>query len=110
MTVSADITKRFLTDTDETGRHIVISQRTGRKYYVEPILGERPPQWGSASPTAGDKDFAHKKGDGKYTGAVKEDESLITEDNGFVNIKMLEKGTSPMAYIDHIDATYPDKV
>lgn len=32
-----DIKKRFLTNTDETGRFIVKSLTTGKTYYVEPI-------------------------------------------------------------------------
>jgi hypothetical protein len=32
-----DLDKRFLTNTDETGRFIVKSLVTGKKYYVEPI-------------------------------------------------------------------------
>lgn len=41
-----DITKRFLTNTDETGRFIVKSLVTGRTYYVEPIGNGRPADWG----------------------------------------------------------------
>jgi hypothetical protein len=32
-----DLDKRFLTNTDETGRFIVKSLTTGKKYYIEPI-------------------------------------------------------------------------
>ncbi|HET8688268.1 MAG TPA: hypothetical protein VFM18_16750 [Methanosarcina sp.] len=108
MTVNADIRKRFLTDTDETGRFIVKSARTGRTYYVEPIQNGKGREWGSIDPATGD--LTHKKGDGKYTGAVKEKDSLITEENGFDKVHTLEPGMSPLAYIDHLDAKYPDKV
>jgi len=51
----------------------------------------------------------HKKGDGKYKGAVTPKESLITKENGFAKVHELEPGLSPLAYIDHLDAQYPDK-
>lgn len=67
-----DLDKRFLTNTDETGRFIVKSLVTGKKYYVEPIGNGHP---------------ATKKVEGdygqKYTGCVSEKESLITPENGF---------------------------
>ena len=98
----------FLTNTDETGRFIVYSQRTGRSYYVEPILTAKTPVWGSVDPATGN--LMNKKGSGKYTGAIKPAESLITEENGFKNIRLLDKGCSPHHAIDVIDAGYPDKV
>lgn len=81
-----EILKKFLTNTDETGRFIVYSHRTGKRYFVEPI-GYCKTNWGSIDP----------------------EDSLITETNGFKNIKLLDPGTSPLAYIDFIDAKYPDK-
>ena len=63
--------KKFLTNTDETGRFIVTSYRTGKTYFVEPIMARDTPRdgnWGSINPGA--KELMHKKGDGKYTGAV----------------------------------------
>jgi hypothetical protein len=41
-----DLDKRFLTNTDETGRFIVKSLTTGKKYYIEPIGNGRPADWG----------------------------------------------------------------
>ena len=37
-------------------------------------------------------------------------ESLIKEENGFVKIHELKSGISPHAYIEMLDAEYPDKV
>jgi hypothetical protein len=96
-----------LTNTDETGRFIVHSMRTGVTYYVEPILGAQTPKWGSIDPATGK--LMNKKGHDKYTGAVTKDESLITEANGFKNVEMLEPGLSPLAVIEHRDAKYPGK-
>lgn len=105
--MNADFNTRFLTNTDETGRFIVTSHRTGRTYYVEPIIGAHTPEWGSIDPATGK--LMHKKGDGKYTGGIREADSLITKENGFKKITLLDVGTSPHNAIDVIDAKYPDK-
>lgn len=101
--------KRFLTNTDDTGRFIVFSQRTGRSYYVEPIETAHTPKWGSIDPATGN--LMHKKGDGKFRGGISPNESLITTENGFEadKIHMLERGTSPLHAIDVLDAKYPDR-
>ena len=83
------------------------SFRTGRIYYVEPIFAGNRVEWGSIDPASGK--LMHKKGDGKYAGAIKSNESLITIGNGFEKIHNLEVGVSPFAYIDHLDAQYPDR-
>ena len=41
---TTDLEKRFLKNTDDTGRFIYQSLVTGRKYYVEPIGGHS--DWG----------------------------------------------------------------
>lgn len=96
---------KFLTNTDETGRFIVRSTRTGRTYFIEPI-GDPHKEWGSVDPAT--KEFSHKKGWKKYRGSINEKESLITEENGFVNIRTLEPGVSPLQAIEYIDDQYPD--
>lgn len=111
MNITPEFRKQFLTNTDETGRFIVYSQRTGRQYFVEPVMKRDTPrdgEWGSINP--GQKDLMHKKGDGKYTGAVTEAESIVTLDNGFSKVHDCEPGLSPHAKIEWIDKQYPDKV
>lgn len=100
---------KFLTNTDDTGRFIVVSQRTGRQYYVEPIISAHTPAWGSVDPATGE--LMHKKGDGKYRGGISADESLITTAHGFAEdkIHMLDVGVSPLHAIDVLDAKYPSK-
>ena len=104
-----NLRSRFLTNTDDTGRFIVYSQRTGRSYFVEPIEGAHTPKWGSVDPATGE--LMHKKGDGKYKGGIRADESLITVENGFEadKIHMLDIGTSPHHAIEVLDAKYPDR-
>lgn len=93
--------KRFLTNTDETGRFIYKSLATGREYYVEPIGGHS--DWGDINP-------ATKKVEGdygeKYRGSVNEKESMITPENGFKLIETLEPGVSPLSIIEERDKQY----
>jgi hypothetical protein len=108
--MNPELMKKFLTSTDETGRFIVSSPRTGKTYAVEPIDNRSKTdwtEWGSIDPASGK--MMNKPGFRKYAGAIDEKDSLITEDNGFKNIKMLEPGDSPLAVIDMIDSGYPDK-
>lgn len=65
-----DLDKRFLTNTDETGK----------KYYIEPIGNGRPAT----------KEVEGNYGQ-KYTGCVSEKESLITPENGFRLIETLRQ-------------------
>nr|DAN43768.1 MAG TPA: hypothetical protein [Caudoviricetes sp.] len=100
--------KRFLTNTDETGRFIVKSLVTGKMYFVEPIgTGHEGGGWG-------DKDPVTKKMTGdygqKYTGCVSEKDSLITEENGFEKIEWTEPGVSPMSVIEIRDKEYELKM
>jgi len=110
--VNSDFYSRFLKERDHTGRFIVVSQRTGHKYFVEPIdVGNRR-EWGSVNPGTGEKGaLLHKKGDGKYRGAIDEADSMITVENGFDEDKIHYTGVSvsPEAYIDMLDAKYPDR-
>lgn len=99
-----DVIKNFLVNSEETGRHIVVSMRTGRKYFIEPIGDGRMADWGSYNPSTGD--IENKKGAGKYTGSVTSENSVIIEKNGLSNIHFVEKG-SPYSVIDKIDAGYP---
>lgn len=111
MNLTEDFNKQFFTNTDETGRFVVNSVRTGKQYYVEPVMARgaaRNGNWGSINP--GEKELMHKKGDGKYTGAVTEAESIVKVENGFTKVHDCEPGMSPHAYIEMLDARYPDKV
>ncbi|MDH7913809.1 hypothetical protein [Winogradskyella sp. SYSU M77433] len=97
-----ELLKRFLTGTDKTGRFIVSSKITGITYFIEPIDNGKPHKlWGDVDP-------ATKKLTGDYgnksIGAVKEKDSLITKENGFINISTF-KG-SPLGEIDRRDKMY----
>jgi len=98
--------KQFLINRDDTGRFIVISYRKGRKYFVETIETEHTPQWGDVNP-------ATKKVEGsygeKYRGGIKEKDSLLTPENGFMQVYYSGIGGSPFTVIETLDKQYPDK-
>jgi hypothetical protein len=83
----------------ETGRFYVKSLKTGKIYCVEPGISRT--DWGSVDPATGE--FRNKKGFKKYTGGIKEADSIIKPENGFVNIVTLQPGQSPLAYIEELD-------
>ena len=100
-----NVRTEFLTKRDETGRFIVSSLRTGRSYFVEPI-GNPKTGWGDVNPATGKVEGKYGK---KFRGSIDKEDSLISDENGFKNIVMLDPGTSPLSYIDMVDAQYPDK-
>lgn len=107
MKTTVEFRKQFLTNRDESGRFIVESYRTGRKYFVEPIGVDRPADWGSYNPGTGNVE--NKKGFDKFRGSIDEKDSLITKENGFDKIHYAGIGGSPMSVIEELDAKYPDK-
>ena len=98
-----DFKKKFLMNTDETGRFIVKSLKTGKTYYVEAIDANNRNGWGDFDPVT--KKFQGNYGS-KYKGSIKEEESMITKENGFKKIYTLGVGESPLSYIDKIDEEY----
>jgi hypothetical protein len=81
------------------GRFYVTTQ-CGRTFCVEPLdasVGHGPKVWGDLDPAT--KTVTGNYGQ-KYPGATHPDESIITEGNGFKNIVTLERGVSPMGYIE----------
>lgn len=82
----SEVNKNFLINRDETGKEVYFFPETGKKYYVEYIA----PRSKAEQTNWGDLDPATKKVTGsygtKYTGAIKEYESVITKENGFNKI------------------------
>lgn len=95
----SNLRNKFLSDTDQSGRFIVESKATGKKYYVEPI-GDPHTTWGDMDPATKKLTGTYGK---KYKGSIEPDESMITPENGFENIVTLKPGQSPLAYINSID-------
>jgi hypothetical protein len=75
-----------------TGRYFVRDQRSGRVFCVEPI--NRRDQ------KLDDKQWTNGGIDQVRGGAVLDDESIITPENGFKNITYLPPGTSPDGFIE----------
>lgn len=100
-----NIIKDFLVNSEETGKHIVTSLRTGKKYYVEPI-GNGRSDWGDVDPATGKLTGSYGS---KYTGSVTENKSVITTENGFATVTVISNG-SPYGCIQEMDSKYPDKV
>lgn len=83
-----------------TGRHY-IKTKEGRVFCVEPIdnsQGKGKQKWGDIDPAT--KKITGKYGD-KAVGAIHEDDSIITEENGFKNITMVSRG-NPYDVIDKL--------
>lgn len=107
MKQTKEFKEQFLTNTSETGRHIVFSKRTGRQYFVEAIDNSgHAADWGDVDPAT--KKLTGKYGS-KFTGSVTEKESIITKENGFDEIHYSGVGCSPYGIIQDIDSKYPDK-
>lgn len=104
----SDIEQRFLVNSDDTGRFIVKSQKTGKTYFVEALDGDEKSIWGDYNPTT--KRFEASNYGQKYKGSIKPEESMITEKNGFTNIHTIGVGVSPMDYINKIDNEYYEKM
>ena len=82
---------------EKTGRYLVVDDKTGRKFMVEPI-GDSHVKWGDVNP-------ATKKVEGGYgetMDIITEKDSIIKEENGFKNIIDLEPGVSPESYISNL--------
>ncbi len=97
------IKQDFLINSDDTGRFIVKSLKSGKTYFVEPI-GDPHLEWGSLDPAT--KDLNNKKGWKKYKGSIEENETLITKENGFDKIYELKPGQNPLGFIEVLDNKY----
>ena len=74
----------------------------GRTFYVEPIdstMGKGRKMWGDIDPAT--KTVSGNYGS-KHLGAIHEDESIITKENGFKNIQSIPPGESPISYIEQL--------
>lgn len=99
--------REFLTNRDETGREIVFFPETGKRYFVEYIEPRvmNDVNWGDVDP-------ATKKLTGSYgnktRGAIKENDSMITKENGFDEI--IEGKGSPYWKIQRMHNEYKKQI
>lgn len=94
-----DIVKNFLVNRDQTGREIVFYPETGKKYFIEYIEPRNlKTYWGDLNQATGKVDGSYGL---KYKGAIKDTESLITEENGF-NVLIEDGMGSPYNTINEL--------
>jgi hypothetical protein len=74
--LTKEFREKFFKDTDHTGRHMCVSFRTGKRYYIEAIEGKTV-KWGDLNPATGKVEGNYG---GKYRGAVSKDESIVNEE------------------------------
>ena len=98
-----EIKQNFLINSEDTGRFLVKSLKSGKTYFVEAI-GDPHLEWGSLDPAT--KDLNNKKGWKKYKGSIEENETLITKENGFDKIYELKPGENPLGFIEILDNKY----
>lgn len=96
---------KTLPSSSKTGRIMVKSERTRKVYFVEPMdKNGKPANWGDINPATKFVEGSYGK---KYKGCIHPDESIITEENGFKNIQILDIGESPFSAIERLDSQYP---
>ena len=99
-----EIKQKFLINSEDTGRFIVKSLKSGKTYFVVEAIGDPHLEWGSLDPAT--KDLNNKKGWKKYKGSIEENETLITKENGFDKIYELKPGQNPLGFIEVLDNKY----
>ena len=83
----------------ESARYKVY-MKSGRKFMVEE-WGYMPTQWGDIDPATKTLNKIRVKD----VQVIDDSNSMITKENGFKNICFLEKGTSPLGYLDLLDSS-----
>lgn len=101
--VTPEFRKQFLIDSDHSGRHLVKSLRSGKTYFVEPVGGGYS-DWGDIDPAT--KKVTGSYGS-KYRGSVDEKDSMITKENGFKEVHLVQG--SPYSKIDELDKIYMEQ-
>ena len=81
-------------------RRYFVYMNSGRKFCVEEF-GYSHTDWGNVIPGSNKVERVSSKVDE----IINESNTFITKENGFKNICMLEKGTSPIAFLDALDTS-----
>lgn len=85
---------------DDTGRFVIISLKTNKRYIIEPIHNNKTLGWGDVNVVTKNTEGAYGT---KYKGSIDIDESIITEENGCTNISFTKIGESPYSYIEQLE-------
>jgi len=88
-----------------SNRRYMVYTKSGRKFMVEEF-GDPHVNWGNVIPGSNKVERVTSKTDDIITEA----NTQITTENGFKNICMLAKGTSPLGYIDLLDSSGIERI
>lgn len=88
----------------DTGRFYII-MKSGRKFCVEPLHAYNQ-GWGNINPATKKLEIVTSK----YIGSIDPKDSIITKENGFKNICVLEPGTSPIGFIEALDSSGVERI
>lgn len=84
-----------------SGRYYIVDEKTGRKFCIEP-LHSRNEKETDVTFTNGGICGNEVKGKPSNGGSIREEDSIITEENGFKDIVTVGPYVSPEGYIDYI--------
>lgn len=87
---------------EETGRYYVVDHKTGRKFCIEPIADRDQRISDRTFTNGGSSGDAVKNKSAIDGGSIHEEDSIISESNGFKNITVLPPGTSPEGFIEKL--------
>ena len=87
-----------------SNRRYMVYCKSGRKFMVEEY-GHSHTDWGNYNPAT--KQI--EKVSSKLDEIIDETNTQITKENGFKTIVMLDKGTSPLGYIEALDKSGVEK-
>jgi hypothetical protein len=77
-----------------TGRYFYTDLKTGRRFCIEPISARNE--------KIEDKTWTNGGIDQVKGGSISEEDSIITEENGFKNITYIPAGMSPDSFIEQL--------
>lgn len=87
-----------------SNRRYMVYMKSGRKFMVEEY-GHAHTDWGNYNPATKKIETVKSKVDE----IIDESNTQITKENGFKGIVMLDKGVSPLGYIDALDRSGLDR-
>jgi hypothetical protein len=85
-----------------TGRYTVVDLTSGRRFVVEPIHGRNEKATDRIITNGGTDGSTVKNKSEVQGGSVSEEESVITPENGFKDIRYAPAGVSPMDIIEQM--------
>jgi hypothetical protein len=88
-----------------TGRYYIVDQATGRRFCVEPISERDEKLTDKKFKNGGTDTTAEKNKSNPLGGSIYEEDSIITQDNGYATMTTLPASVSPNDYIEMLCRT-----